>query len=144
MSSTTRMLCLPPAVLNLAQLSWPARLVLAEILDLHKVSGSVWANDQYFVNRLPGLAKRTIGGAIKELADGGYLVRYTNQSAQHKRILTPTDHWQNLPQPIADFATGTGDGAAKPMADSAIGSPNLLQNLPEPIAELRWIYLLIC
>jgi len=67
MNSNTRGIYMPPAVLNLAGLSWPARLVLAEILDLYKVNGQVWANDQHFVNRLPGLAKRTVGGAIKEL-----------------------------------------------------------------------------
>ncbi|MGI4735561.1 MAG: hypothetical protein ACRYG7_10320 [Janthinobacterium lividum] len=136
-------------MLNLAALSWPARLVLAEILELHKVNGQVWANDQHFVNRLPGLAKRTVGGAIKELADGGYVVRDTNQSAQHKRILTPSAEWQNL-LPIAESAIGAEEEmpgpseepgqsaaseAAEPIAESAIGSPELLQILPQPIAE---------
>jgi hypothetical protein len=120
MNSNSRGLYLPPAVLNLPALSWPARLLLAEVLDLYKVNGQVWANDQHFVNRLPGTSLRTVQSAIKELVDAGALIRVTNQKAQHKRLLTPTDLPQNLHEAPADFAGAT---------------PNLPQNLREPTAK---------
>jgi DNA-binding MarR family transcriptional regulator len=89
MSSATRGLYLPPAVLSLADLSWPAKLVLAEILDLHNSNARVQETDQHFISRLPGVAPRTVQAAIKELVEAGYVVRETNQRADPKRVLTP-------------------------------------------------------
>jgi DNA-binding transcriptional ArsR family regulator len=82
-------LVIPPAVLGLAALSWPARLVLAEILALQQAEGTVHASDCHFTHRLPGLRLRTVQAAVKELADAGLITRETNQRAHHKRILTP-------------------------------------------------------
>ncbi|MGI4884259.1 MAG: hypothetical protein ACRYFR_04800 [Janthinobacterium lividum] len=134
-ASANRALVIPADVLAAPGLSWPARLVLAEILDLHKVSGSVWANDQHFVNRLPGIQKRTVGGALKELEAAGWLHRETNQSAFHKRVLTPLVPAENGAEPVAESATGSPDllqNLQEPIAESAT---DLLQNLPQPIAD---------
>ncbi|AWM31335.1 hypothetical protein [Hymenobacter nivis] len=134
-TSTNRALVIPADVLAAPGLSWPARLVLSEILDLHKVSGSVWANDQHFVNRLPGIQKRSVGGALKELEEAGWLHRETNQSAFHKRVLTPLVPNENSPEPIAKSAISSPDllqNLQEPIAKSAI---DLLQNLQEPIAN---------
>ena len=82
-------LTMPPAVLALAARSWPARLILAEILALQKAEGTVHATDRHFIERLPGLPQRTVQAAIKELVDAGLITRETDQSAYHKRTLTP-------------------------------------------------------
>ncbi len=124
-----------PAVLNLAGLSWPARLVLSEILDLYKVNGQVWANDQHFVNRLPGISLRTVQGAIKELVDAGTLVRETNQRAQHKRILTPVDLPQNLHEATADSAVAATDLPQNLNETPAKSAVDLPQNLHEATAD---------
>jgi hypothetical protein len=141
MSSNTRGIYMPPAVLNLVDLSWPARLVLAEILDLYKVNGQVWANDQHFVNRLPGTSLRTVQGAIKELVDAGALVRETNQKAQHKRLLTPIDLPQNLHEAPADFAGATPNlpqNLREPTAKSAAGLPQNLHEAPADFAVINY------
>jgi hypothetical protein len=131
MSSATRGLYLPPAVLSLAGLSWPARLVLAEILDLYKVNGQEWANDQYFANRLPGTSMRAVQRAIQELEAAGHIHRETKQSAQHKRILTPLIQlaFANLARDAPDLSPNWRE----PIANLAIDLP---PNLREPLANL--------
>jgi len=89
MNANSRGLYLSAAVLNLVDLSWPARLVLAEILHLYEANGQVQETDQHFVSKLPGIAPRTTQGAIRELAEAGYIVRDTNQRSDPKRVLTP-------------------------------------------------------
>lgn len=135
MNRNIRGLYLPPAVLNLPALSWPARLVLAEILDLYKVNGQVWANDQHFVNRLPGTSLRTVQGAIKELVDAGILLRETNQKAQHKRLLTPADLPQILREPTAESAGAPYDLPQNLREAPAKSAADLPQNLREPTAD---------
>lgn len=133
--STARGLYLPPAVLSLANLSWPARLVLAEILDLHKVNGQVWANDQHFVKRLPGTSMRAVQRAIQELDTAGHITRITNQAAYHKRILTPTISDTASLEPVANLAIAPNlpPDWREPIANLAV---ELSPNLREPIANL--------
>lgn len=129
-SSNTRALTIPAAVLDL-DLTWSARLVLSEVLDLHRVNGNVFALDDHFADRCR-VKKRTVGGAIKELEDAGFLQRETNQSARHKRILTPLIDADGKPRPLAKSATGLLQNLPQPIAESAT---DLLQNLQEAIAE---------
>ncbi|MGI4735076.1 MAG: hypothetical protein ACRYG7_07850 [Janthinobacterium lividum] len=115
-------------------LSLPARMVLAEILNLHKKNQRVWANDQHFSNRLPGVALRTVGGAIKELVDAGFIVRVTKQNADPKRTLTPTALCY---LPLADSARGTEEEEPdeEAYAESARATPDHMQNPQEPPAK---------
>ncbi len=130
---TPRDFVVPGAVVALS-ISWPARLVFSEIINLRKVKGEVWANDNHFAERCR-ISKRTVGGALRELEVAGLLLRITRQSAQRKRNLIPlliqekhyreevaeeqclvqpspeaiattaTELMQNLQQPIAAFAS---------------------------------------
>lgn len=125
-----RALHIPAAVLAL-DITWSARLVLAEVMDLHQVNGNVFALDDHFVERCR-IKKRTVGGAIKELEDAGLLHRDTNQSARHKRILTPLIGADGRPRPIVESAIGLLPNLPQPIAESAT---DLLQNLQEPIAD---------
>jgi len=136
MSSNTRGLYMLPAVLNLSALSWPARLVLSEILELYKVNGQVWANDQHFAGRLPGTSMRAVQRAIQELEAAGYVHRETNQAAQHKRILTPLLIGATEAEPIANLAGASLDLSPdwrEPIANLATDLP---PNRREPIANL--------
>jgi flagellar hook protein FlgE len=142
MKMSKRALHIPPDVLALAQLSWPARLILAEILDLYQVTGQVWANDQHFVTRLPGTSLRTVQSAIKELVDAGRLVRETNQKAQHKRLLTPIDLPQNLHEAPADSAGAIANlpqNLREPTAKSAADLPQNLHEAPADSADINTI-----
>jgi hypothetical protein len=129
-SAASRALTILPAVLDL-DISWNARLVLSEVLDLHKVNGKVWANDEHFTDRCR-VAKRTIGAALKELEDAGLLHRNTNQSAALKRILTPLIYPNGTPRPMAESAIDLLQNLQEPIAKSAT---DLLQILPQPIAD---------
>lgn len=129
-SAPTRALTILPGVLGL-DISWNARLVLSEVLDLHKVNGKVWANDEHFTDRCR-IAKRTVGAALKELDDAGLLHRQTNQSAALKRILTPLIYPDGTPRPMAESAIGLLQNLQEPIAKSAT---DLLQILPQPIAD---------
>ncbi|MDO7846462.1 hypothetical protein Q5H92_08845 [Hymenobacter sp. M29] len=123
-------LTIPEWVLT-QKITWAARLVLSEVLNLYKVKGQVWAEDDYFVDRLD-LSKRIVGQAIKELADARLLHRDTKQNRRHKRILTPS--LDGLP--VAESATGKRpdllQNPQEPLAESATG---LLQDSQEAIAE---------
>lgn len=131
---STHGLYIPSAVLAQGALSLPARMVLAEILNLHKQNQRVWANDQHFTNRLPGVALRTVGGAIKELVDAGFIVRVTKQNADPKRTLTPTALCY---RPLAESARATGEEGPEEdaYAESARATPNHMQNPQEPPAK---------
>jgi len=131
---STHGLYIPSAVLAQGALSLPARMVLAEILNLHKQNQRVWANDQHFTNRLPGVALRTVGGAIKELVDAGFIVRVTKQNADPKRTLTPTALCY---RPLAESARGTEEEEPEEeaYAESARATPDHMQNPQEPPAK---------
>jgi hypothetical protein len=90
-----RALIVPPEVLALKNITLTAKLVLAEIIDLYKVNGHVFASDEYFANRL-GISLRTVGDAIKQLCEHGLLTRMISPRARHKRVLTPVLSSPNL------------------------------------------------
>jgi hypothetical protein len=64
-------------------------LIFAEIEDLYKVNGHVFASDEHFATRL-GIGLRTVGDAIKQLHEHGLLTRTISPKARHKRVLIPT------------------------------------------------------
>jgi len=79
--------------------------VLAEILNLHRVTGNVFARDSHFAGRL-NVSVRTIGNAIAELEAQDYLARPYDPAARQKRVLVLTaKSLQNLQGVVADFAT---------------------------------------
>jgi hypothetical protein len=138
MSNKPRDLHMPAAVLVLAHLSWSARHVLTEIIDLYKVNGMVFASDEHFVNRLPGTSLRTIQGAIKELVEEGYVTRETNQRAQHKRILTPTSKQDGIsPAKSAGDHTDLPQILREPTADSAADLSQILHEAPANFADIN-------
>ena len=128
-ASPTRALHIPAKVLAHSELSLLACAVLAEVLDLYRVSCHVFADDDHFAMRCH-VKPRTVRDAISELKESGFLIRVVNHRARHKRTLTPTDKWQNTPEVVADSATTSG----VVLAESA-GSPGRFcrdsrQNLP--------------
>ena len=136
-NATPRDLLIPKEVLALS-ITWSARLVLSEILNLQKVSGNVWANDHHFAERCR-LSKRAVGNALRELERAGMLRRHTRQNAHPKRKLIPLlspaspgcetkeiaeTQGQKLPQPVAKVATDLMQNLPLPTANSAeINSP---------------------
>lgn len=112
-----RALHIPAAVLAL-KITWSARLVLSEVLDLYQVNGNVFAHDNHFIERCR-IEKCTVGKALAELEDAGLLDRDTNQSARHKRILTPLIGADGTPRPMAKSAIGLSQNLQEPIADSA-------------------------
>jgi len=88
--STPRGLFISAAVLALPKLTLTARLVLAEILNLHKVAGNVFARDSHFADRL-NVGVRTVGTSIAELETQGYLTRPYDPAARQKRSLVITE-----------------------------------------------------
>lgn len=102
--SSARGLFISAAVLALPKLTLTARLVLAEILNLHKVTGNVFARDSHFADRL-NVSVRTIGNAIAELETQGYLTRPYDPAARQKRTLVLAEKsLQSLQGVVADFA----------------------------------------
>ncbi|WP_167856338.1 helix-turn-helix domain-containing protein [Hymenobacter metallicola] len=87
---SNRPLVIPPAVLALEAPSLNAKALLADILDLNKVSGHVFARDEYFAERYK-IGKRSVGDALKWLEDNGWITRELDNSARNKRNLLPTE-----------------------------------------------------
>jgi|GEM_PF-3954430 len=94
----SRALIVPAEVLALPDITLTAKLILAEVLDLYKVSGKVFASDEHFALRL-GIGIRTVGDAIKQLNSYDLLTRSFDPKARQKRLLIPT-----LPNPITASA----------------------------------------
>ncbi len=88
-------------------LSLLACAVLAEVLDLCRV-GKCFASDEHLAQRCRS-KPRTVRETIAELEAAGYLTREVNYAARHKRLLIPTDLWQNLPEVVADSAGTSGE-----------------------------------
>lgn len=147
----TRALHIPAQVLACAELSLLGCAVFAEVLDLYRVKGHVFADDEHFAMRCH-VKPRTVRETISELVELGFLIREVNYKARHKRTLTPTERWQNLPAVVADSATTTpglvADSAttiatiatiAEVPAESAGSSGeicrDLWQNLPGVVAD---------
>ncbi|GAA4362218.1 hypothetical protein GCM10023185_29950 [Hymenobacter saemangeumensis] len=137
MSVTSHDLFIPEWILNLS-VGWDARLVLAEVLNLYKCKGQVWAEDDYFVDRLR-LSKRSVGRAMKELEVAQVLYRDTKQNRKHKRLLTPSFDGK----PVAHLAADLLPDWQEPIANLARGysqdGKSLLPNGQEPIANLASI-----
>lgn len=89
MSDNSQGLYLSRAVLNLVDLSWPARFVLAELIALHRTYTTVSSRDAHFAERLH-LSVRTVRGAIAELEAQGYIIRLHEPAAEYKRTLSLT------------------------------------------------------
>lgn len=135
-AAAARFLIIPREVMELpAAISWPARLVLSEIINLYKPNASVWVGDEYFVDRLKGLSKRTVQVALTDLVSAGLVLRDTNQNRNPKRYLTPTLSATIPALPNADSALGRADLPQimrEPSAESAL---DLAQNLREASAD---------
>lgn len=152
-----RALHIPAAVLAHSSLSLLDCAILAEVIDLHKVQGHVFASDEHFANRCHVKA-RTVRQSIAELVVKGFLIRTVNYTARHKRQLIPTQLWQSSPGVVAESATTPGEilapteeiTAVEIVAESAITSTavpaesarsngeicrNLWQNLPGVVAD---------
>jgi hypothetical protein len=87
---SSRPLLIPPAVLAMNAPSLNAKALLADILDLHKVSGHVFARDDYFAERYQ-IGKRSVGDALQWLEANGWITRELDHSARNKRNLIPTE-----------------------------------------------------
>jgi len=85
-----RPLIIPPAVLAMTAPSLNAKALLADILDLHKVSGHVFARDEYFAERYQ-IGKRSVGDALHWLEANGWITRELDHAARNKRNLIPTE-----------------------------------------------------
>ena len=90
---STRALHIPPAILAIAskpkgEATPTIKMLLADVLDLHKFGGHVFARDEYFADRI-GVSIRAIGDALKWLSDRGYLIREFDHTARNKRNLRP-------------------------------------------------------
>jgi hypothetical protein len=96
MASSSRALYVPAEVLGLSGLTLTARLVLAEVIDLYKVGGRVFAGDDHFADRF-GCSDRSVRTAITDLEDAGHLEKDLNYARRQKRLLVPTDLWKNFP-----------------------------------------------
>jgi len=87
---SSRPLVIPPAVLAMTAPSLNAKALLADILDLHKVSGHVFARDDYFAERYQ-IGKRSVGDALQWLEANGWITRELDHAARNKRNLIPTE-----------------------------------------------------
>jgi len=87
---SSRPLIIPPAVLAMTAPSLNAKALLADILDLHKVSGHVFARDEYFAERYQ-IGKRSVGDALHWLEANGWITRELDHAARNKRNLIPTE-----------------------------------------------------
>lgn len=130
----TRALHIDPLILAHASLDLLACAVLAEVVDLHRVKGHVFADDDHFASRCKS-KPRTIRDTISELVKLGFLLREVNYKARHKRTLTPTDLWQNPPEVVADSATTSPEVVADSAGSSGEICQDLWQNLPEVVAD---------
>jgi hypothetical protein len=130
----TRALHIASEILAQPGLSLLACAVLAEIVDLYQVKGSVFAKDEHFAERCKSKA-RTIRETIAELETGGYLTRVVDYSARHKRQLIPTDKWRILPEVVADFATTTPEVVADFATTPGEICQELWQNPPGVVAK---------
>lgn len=152
-----RALHIPAAVLAHLSLSLLDCAILAEVIDLHRVQGHVFASDEHFAKRCHVKA-RTVRQSIAELVVKGFLTRTVDYTARHKRQLIPTQLWQNSPGVVAESATTPGELFAptkeitvvEVVAESAITSAvvpaefagsngeirrDLWQNLPGVVAD---------
>lgn len=131
---SNRPLVIPAAVLAIDAPSLNAKALLADILDLYKLSQHVFARDDYFAERYQ-VSKRSIGDALKWLEDHGWITRPIDNSARNKRNLVPTEQatalleksLQNL-QPLPE------DHAESATSDSRICNESM-QNLPSLHAD---------
>jgi hypothetical protein len=89
-------------------LSLTACAILAEVLDLYQVKGKVFADDDHFAARCKCSA-RTVRSEMAALEEAGYLTRDVDQKrSTYKRLLVPSEKWQNLPEPPANSARTSG------------------------------------
>ena len=131
---SNRALFIPPAILAL-EATLTAKLVLADVLDLHKVSGHVFARDEYFAERL-GVSKRSIGDALLWLDQQGFVARLVDHTRQNKRVLVPTalalafleKSMQNLHEVNANSASPPESSTDSELSDGKICMESL-QNL---------------
>jgi hypothetical protein len=119
-------------------LSLTACALLAEVLDLYRVKGQVFADNAHFEARCR-CSERTVRNTIAELEEAGYLEREVDQKRNNKRLLVPTDKWQNVPEAPAEFAGGIADSPANSAASSGKNYRNPRQNLPQAPAEFAAI-----
>jgi septal ring-binding cell division protein DamX len=133
-ATATRALHIPAEVLAQPGLSLLACAVLAEVLDLQKVRGRVFASDEHFAERCKCSARKS-RETIAELEAAGYLSREVDYSRRHKRLLVPTEKWQNLPEVVAESATSTLEVVAESAGSSGEICRDLWQILPGVVAE---------
>jgi hypothetical protein len=108
--------------------------MLAEVLDLHRVKGNVFASDEHFADRCRCSVRKS-RETIAELEATGYLTRDVNYARRHKRLLIPTEKWQNLPEVVADSATSSPEVVAESAGTSGRFCRELWQDLPGVVAE---------
>jgi hypothetical protein len=115
-------------------LSLTACALLAEVLDLYQVKAQVFANDAHFAARCR-CSERTVRSTIAELKEAGYLETEVNHKRADKRLLVPTEKWQNLPEVPAEFAGSTPQVPAEFAGTSGENCRDFRQNLPRVPAE---------
>ena len=132
------------AVLAHSNLSLLDCAILSEVINLHGVQGHVFASDEHFAKRCHA-KPRPVRGAIAGLVERGFLTREVDYTARHKRRLTPTDLWRNIPGVVADCAiipeeeTAPTKGVipAEVVADSATTSAGILAESAESSGRIR-------
>ncbi|MBT9395329.1 hypothetical protein KLP40_19335 [Hymenobacter sp. NST-14] len=128
--TSNRALIIPPEVLALPidLITWSARLVLSEIIDLHRPHHYVFAMDDHFAERCL-MKKRTVEDAMTQLHKAGLILRDVDQKRPYwcRRIITPQVPGLVFGPPtakekLAYAPTASKDkGASLPTAESAVG-----------------------
>lgn len=139
MSATNRSLIIPPEVLALPSdiVTWAARLVLSEIIDLYKPHHKVFAKDEHFSKRCV-LSMRSVSDAVKQLADAGLIRRVVDQRKPEscRRTITPTVPGMVYPAPTAADSSSLERGHIdRPLAESARGQQKPIRSEALPLAD---------
>lgn len=128
--TSNRALTVPPEVLALPidLITWSARLVLSEIIDLYRPHHYVFAMDDHFAERCL-MKKRTVEDAMTQLHKAGLILRDVDQKRPYwcRRIITPQVPGLVFGPPTAKEnlayapTASKGNNTSRPTAESAVG-----------------------